>query len=695
MLFLKKYWVYFVGIILVTYLLIKFYYLSYNPYGWFFWSHLHLAILIIIGLLFIKTYKSFLKKKKTPSIIFGFLTFCFITLTIVMYSDYRTILFSGSQKELSSDEWKEDVLFLKQLMLEKHPKIESLISLKELDKEFNNLLVNLGNWSDNKIKTEIMRMVTIINDGHSIVPPQPAINFHTLPIVIHNFEDGVFIIDSGEPYLHLRNTKILSIGNLRIDKLFSKLKPFIGAENEGNKWDRFPLYAGLTELLYEIGVSKSPTEVEITYSKNGENHKEIIKGTPFYQWYYFYLAPNRKNNPLPYEHRMLNNSYWFNYDKTAQSLYVNVNNMKDQSSESLANFAIRLSKFADNNQINKVILDIRNNRGGDNNKSRMLANSIRENKNLNQYGKLFVLTSQRTFSAAVNLATLLENQTKAIFVGQPTGQGPTQFGDPRGFTLPNSNIYVFLSSLKWQGSLPQDKRQSIYPDFTVTYTFKDYLSGKDPALDLVKSLKITKREKPQWKQQDITGRYLMNDDQLVAITNDSLGLNFYATDYVFSSLRDIRSSLYPVNDSTYSGDLNGFKILKRNNSLSLKFYKDTILLKPVDKNFKLPMQLFADGDYEKGIKQVNKKIEKYKYLMLEAYFNAVGYQILREGNIALALDMFLLNTKLYPNSPNVWDSYGETLLQKGDIDGARNAYKKALKRNPPTKNAYNMLLRLN
>lgn len=63
--------------------------------------------------------------------------------------------------------------------------------------------------------------------------------------------------------------------------------------------------------------------------------------------------------------------------------------------------------------------------------------------------------------------------------------------------------------------------------------------------------------------------------------------------------------------------------------------------------------------------------------------NALGYSYVMEKNdLETAIELFQLNTELFPQVANCWDSYGEALLQKGDKAGALAAYKKALAINP-------------
>jgi cyclase len=74
--------------------------------------------------------------------------------------------------------------------------------------------------------------------------------------------------------------------------------------------------------------------------------------------------------------------------------------------------------------------------------------------------------------------------------------------------------------------------------------------------------------------------------------------------------------------------------------------------------------------------------------------NTLGYQLLARNMIDDAVAIFLLNTGAYPNSFNVYDSYGEALLAKGDTALAIDNYKKSLALNPDNANAVQVLTKL-
>lgn len=62
--------------------------------------------------------------------------------------------------------------------------------------------------------------------------------------------------------------------------------------------------------------------------------------------------------------------------------------------------------------------------------------------------------------------------------------------------------------------------------------------------------------------------------------------------------------------------------------------------------------------------------------------NRVGYVFLKDDLVDKAIEVFTLNTKLFADDPNVWDSLGEAYLKKGNKNEALKNYKKALEIDP-------------
>jgi glyoxylase-like metal-dependent hydrolase (beta-lactamase superfamily II) len=92
-------------------------------------------------------------------------------------------------------------------------------------------------------------------------------------------------------------------------------------------------------------------------------------------------------------------------------------------------------------------------------------------------------------------------------------------------------------------------------------------------------------------------------------------------------------------------------------------------------------------------KEIRSKKEQ-KYYFDEAEFNRLGYMLLMGKRIPEAIEVFKMNTEMYPDSWNVHDSLGEAYMENGQNDLAIEYYQKSLKLNPQNTNAVNMLERI-
>lgn len=74
--------------------------------------------------------------------------------------------------------------------------------------------------------------------------------------------------------------------------------------------------------------------------------------------------------------------------------------------------------------------------------------------------------------------------------------------------------------------------------------------------------------------------------------------------------------------------------------------------------------------------------------------NGLGYVLLGRKNYTEAINLFTVNTLLYPEASNTWDSLAEAYAKKGDVENARHYYRKVLELNPNAANAARQLAAL-
>lgn len=144
-------------------------------------------------------------------------------------------------------------------------------------------------------------------------------------------------------------------------------------------------------------------------------------------------------------------------------------------------------------------------------------------------------------------------------------------------------------------------------------------------------------------------------------------------------------------------------ILLSNSASSIFPISNAVLSLINNKPYTIPVQnlsriygsLIESGKKEKA----NELIQKYlknttTYEVNERDFNRLGYQFLRLQKCDHALQIFNSATLIFPESWNVFDSYGEALLQCGKKEEAIKMYQKSVELNPNNENGKQMILKI-
>jgi tetratricopeptide (TPR) repeat protein len=94
----------------------------------------------------------------------------------------------------------------------------------------------------------------------------------------------------------------------------------------------------------------------------------------------------------------------------------------------------------------------------------------------------------------------------------------------------------------------------------------------------------------------------------------------------------------------------------------------------------VPSSYLKNKEYDKALEGylTIKESDSTNTYISETNFNSLGYRELRAKNYADAIEIFKINTALYPNSDNVYDSLAEAYFRKGDTISAVENYKNAI-----------------
>jgi hypothetical protein len=394
-------------------------------------------------------------------------------------------------------QWREDLAYLARELPRRHKNLFHTMRREQFDSALAVLDHKLPTLARHQVIVELARIVALVGDGHTNVAPtrDPKIGFHTYPVKLYFFKDGLFVRSASREQADLVGAKVLRIGRLSTAQAYEAVRELIGRDNEMNARFFAPFLLVMPEILHAIGAIDGPENAPLLLEQNGARTVALLRPSglavmmpsdtdvswaPEAGWVDMRGVDGLHTPPWlrgdPRDHLR------FEYLPESRTAYVQFNKVADEPNETIAAFAGRLRAFVDSGAVDRVVLDLRLNRGGDGTLNRPLLLSLIRSPKLEGPGRLFVLIGRSTFSATQFLVHDLEEYTGAIFVGEPTAGKPNSYGDSRKITLPNSGITVRASIFYWQRTHPLDTRRWKGPDVAAELTSRDYRANVDPAM---------------------------------------------------------------------------------------------------------------------------------------------------------------------------------------------------------------------
>jgi tetratricopeptide (TPR) repeat protein len=398
---------------------------------------------------------------------------------------------TGSDK-LTAADWQADIRFLQHTVHKDYPFLFKNTSATAFDAAVDKLHAEVPSLQPHERLAGIARLVASFKYGHTDIGwRQSPVKYHVVPINFYWFSDGIYVEGTDKNFPNLPGAKLLRVEGKPVKEVLEALRPLVPAEN-----DQYVKAYGLDflvipEALHAQGVSPSlKSTITYTFEKDGKTFDQAVPSRDAFQLprSYGFISRNsgwitvRDTSSTPAYLANLDKIYYYSYLPEKKTLYVRQSQVQDDPSENLAAFYKKVFDFVEKNDVEKLVIDVRLNGGGNNYKNKPVVTGIIESKKINQPGKLFVIIGRRTFSACQNLVNELSNYTNALFVGEPTAENINFYGDNRRVELPNTKIPVFLSFAWWQDKPQWENAPWLAPYVAVDMSFNDYKTNKDPAL---------------------------------------------------------------------------------------------------------------------------------------------------------------------------------------------------------------------
>lgn len=381
---------------------------------------------------------------------------------------------------MTAEDWKADLEFLASELPKKHKNLFFRLPESRFSDMVEDLRSRISDLRREEIIVGFMQILAAVGDAHTDTYIRPT---EALPLMLYWFDDGLFILNTTQRYRASLHGRITGVGGHPIDEVVEILSGIIPHENDAQIKNKLGSLLTRTDLLFGLGLIPDPAGATLSFLDKGGVEQTVamepvpMSGRP--AW----LLDLSPTEDAPLYRQKAGEYYWFHYLEESGILYVKYNACRNMPDRPFPEFTREVFGFLDTHDVRRLVIDLRQNGGGNSGIFAPFLAEIKKRESLNKEGRLYVLIGRRTFSSAGLNALELKNQTAALFAGEPTGGKPNHFGEIKYFQLPHSKIPVQYST-KYFTSATEDG-PSLMPDIPVKVNFRDYLNNTDPVLEAV------------------------------------------------------------------------------------------------------------------------------------------------------------------------------------------------------------------
>ena len=396
-----------------------------------------------------------------------------------------------TQSSRQSADWRTDLRTLADELPKVHRNPYHSISRDEWQTAVTRLNERIPHLKRHEVIVEISKLVAMIGDGHTCFQSfyDPPISFRRYPVTYYSFSDGLYVRGADPRYRDAVGGRVLKIGHATAEEAMKAAAKVDGADNPMWSLLTAPWRLETAEVVAALGLTDDIEHTPLLVEKDGKQIEVVLtpEEVPEAQRDSSALPAgwiDASADPKMFWQRDRDNKFWYEYMPAHRALYVQFNRVLDKDDETLEGFFDGVFAFVTSHDVDRLVLDMRHNGGGNNYLVPPIVKGIMRSPKLNQRGKVFVLIGRHTFSAAQNTVDWLKKWTDAIFVGEPTGSSPNQYADAVPVPLPKSGLAPQVSTVLWQDIDERSKDRWLAPDLAVEMRGEDYRRGVDPILDV-------------------------------------------------------------------------------------------------------------------------------------------------------------------------------------------------------------------
>jgi hypothetical protein len=453
---------------------------------------------------------------------------------------------SYAQQKIGRQYLAEEFRILRTTLQELHPDLYRYTGQAEFNAKADSILNSLESDLDPiEFYLRISPMVTQIRNGHTAIrPPQRVCDSMTVfPLRVISFEGKVYVYkDLSGNHGKLIGSEIKTINDVPVNEVVDKAIKHVSVDgfNDNARFkavveDDLALYYS---LLYG---QSSQFEIEFANESWQKSLKQKLQGITYHE----FLSKYDLGDEFPWSLHKIDSSDAALLTIRSFNTFAYEGDKKIYFHKIIADFFAAIKAWG----VNKLVLDIRFNGGGELKNSILLYSflvktSVQFTKQIEMAsivppfyvqftnyrqalkydpihadqatkksdrtfyisdhfsqkyvepkkerfnGKLILLINGNTASAAGALASCIRNDKRGLIVGEENRDNYTGFsaGVPIILTLPYSGVVVTIPIRKFTYAVTEDTGRGVIPDYTVPSTAEDFFKQKNVAVDFALEL---------------------------------------------------------------------------------------------------------------------------------------------------------------------------------------------------------------
>lgn len=322
------------------------------------------------------------------------------------------------------------------------------------------------------------RLVAMLHDDETqlLLPPSPI-----YPLGVRWIGTGLYLVAVPAAQRKLLGAQLTGIDGHPIGQVLARLRAAIDYQDPGlarvqeagwaSTFPEQPGYLNNADLLSWLGVTRSAAFAQFTVMTPLGMRSVRLDSAGARS------IPSIVRVPRPLYQQDQNDPYWLKILGGQRAVYLKYNECLTNGG--FQRLAARALAVLRQHPGYRLIVDLRDNGGGDSAPFLALIADIRADPAVNRRGRIFGLVNGFTDSSASVDSYNLQRQTRALLIGQQVADPIDEYGDDNGqLHLPHYGIRIQYTT----AVVNRTRTRFGIPNITVAPTVRDWLTGTDPVL---------------------------------------------------------------------------------------------------------------------------------------------------------------------------------------------------------------------